>query len=69
MEIVLTVCAIVAASQCEERHISLDPDARLTAATCMMQSMPLIAQWAGENPKWVVKRWRCADPSRREWPV
>lgn len=68
MEIVLTVCALLAASQCEERRISLDP-ANVTEAGCMIQSMPLVARWAGENPKWVVKKWRCAPPGRREWPV
>ncbi len=69
MEIVLTVCALLATSQCEERRINLDPEAKITPASCMMQSMPLVAQWAGEHPKLVVKRWRCAERQRQEWPI
>jgi hypothetical protein len=69
VEIVITVCALIAAHQCEDRSIGLDPDARITPATCMMQAMPIVAQWAGEHPKLIVKRWRCADRTRKEWPV
>lgn len=69
MEIVLIVCAALAAAQCEERSIPLDPEARIEPATCIMQSMPLVAQWAGEHPKLVVKRWSCREISKREVPA
>jgi hypothetical protein len=69
VEIVVTVCALLAAATCEERSIGLDPEARLTPATCMMQAMPIVAQWASEHPKLVVKRWRCAERARKEWPA
>jgi hypothetical protein len=69
MEIVITVCALLAPGTCEDRHIGLDPEARLTLSTCMMQSMPIVAQWAGEHPNWVIKRWRCAERDSSEWPV
>ncbi len=69
MEIVITVCALLAAHPCEDRSIGLDPEARITPATCMMQAMPIVAQWASEHPKLVVKRWRCEERARKEWPV
>lgn len=69
MEIVMTVCALLATAKCEEQRISLDPEAQVTPVGCMMQSMPLIAQWADQHPKWVVKRWKCESRERRSWPV
>lgn len=69
MEIVITVCALLSAAQCEDRRIGLDPEAKVTSSSCMMQSMPIVAQWAGEHPKWVVKRWRCSARGKDGWPV
>jgi hypothetical protein len=69
LEIVITVCALLSTAQCEEKRIGLDPEAKVTPATCMMQAMPMVAQWAGEHPKWVVKRWRCGERRKEGWPI
>lgn len=61
MEIVVFVCLAANAAVCEEQHVSvaLEP---VPQTTCMMKAMPYLAQWAGEHPRYVIKKWRCAVP-------
>jgi hypothetical protein len=57
LEIVLTVCSLANASQCEEQRIILDPNMSLKA--CVMQAEPTMAQWAVAHPNWTIARWHC----------
>jgi hypothetical protein len=60
IELILTVCALNAPSQCEERRIQFMSQESLMQ--CVMRAPPYIAAWSGEHPGSRVTRWRCAYP-------
>jgi hypothetical protein len=33
---------------------------------CMMAAQPYIAQWIGEHPEWVTRKWTCGAPGARK---
>ena len=55
IELIVTVCALSASSQCEDFSFPAD----MSLHQCVMNAQPYIAQWINEHPKWVVVRWRC----------
>ena len=60
IELILTVCALTAPSQCDEQRLQFSSQESLMQ--CMMQAPPYIAQWSDEHPAERVTRWRCAYP-------
>jgi hypothetical protein len=58
--LILTVCALNAASQCDEQRLQFSSQESLMQ--CMMQAPPYIAQWSDQHPGTRVTRWRCAFP-------
>jgi hypothetical protein len=60
MNLVLTVCAVLSPTTCEEQRLVLSWNGSL--AQCAMAAPPYIAQWVGEHPKWKAVRWRCEYP-------
>jgi hypothetical protein len=60
IELIVTVCALNAPEQCEERGLQFIAQGSLMQ--CMMQAPPYIAAWSGEHPETRVTRWRCAFP-------
>ena len=64
IELILTVCALSAPGQCEERRLPFVSQG--TLMQCMMQAPPYVAAWSGEHPGRRVMRWRCAFPGGDE---
>ena len=60
IELILTVCALSAPSQCEEQRLPFV--AQESLMQCMMEAPPYIAAWSDEHPSIRVTRWRCAYP-------
>jgi hypothetical protein len=60
IELILTVCALTAPSQCDERRLQFV--AQESLMQCMMQAPPYIAQWSDDHPSERVTRWTCAYP-------
>ena len=58
IELILTVCALNAPSQCDEQRLQFASQESLMQ--CMMQAPPYIAQWSDEHPATRVVKWRCA---------
>jgi hypothetical protein len=63
IELILTVCALSAPAQCEERRLPFVSQESLMQ--CVMRAPPYIAAWSGEHPASRVTRWRCAYPGDR----
>jgi hypothetical protein len=60
LELILTVCALNAPSQCDEQRLQFISEGSLMQ--CMMQAPPYIAEWSDQHPAERVTRWRCAYP-------
>jgi len=50
IDLVVTVCAVLSPTTCEETHLVFSSDVSLRQ--CVMAAQPYIAQWIGEHPKW-----------------
>jgi hypothetical protein len=57
IEVIVTVCALVNPSQCEEQHLQFAEAGSLRQ--CAMNAQPYLAQWINQHPKWSVARWHC----------
>jgi hypothetical protein len=60
IELIVTVCAVLSPTTCEETHLVFSSSVSLQQ--CTMGAQPYIAQWVGEHPKWQAVRWRCEYP-------
>ena len=60
IDLVITVCAVLSPTTCEEARLVFDSNISLTQ--CAMAAPPYIAQWIGEHPKWTAVKWRCEYP-------
>jgi len=60
IDLVITVCAVLSPTTCEERHLTFSAD--FSPQQCAMAAPPYIAQWIGEHPKWTAVKWRCEVP-------
>jgi hypothetical protein len=60
IDLVITVCAVLSPTTCQETHLVFSEAASLRQ--CAMQAQPYIAQWVGEHPKWTAVKWRCEYP-------
>ncbi|MBV9531219.1 MAG: hypothetical protein JO283_09155 [Bradyrhizobium sp.] len=60
MDLVITVCAVLSPTTCQETRLVFSSDASLQQ--CAMAAPPYIAQWVGEHPKWIAVKWRCEYP-------
>ena len=60
IDLVITVCAVVSPTTCEETRLAFDSNVSLRQ--CAMAAPPYIAQWIGEHPKWTAVKWRCEYP-------
>jgi hypothetical protein len=58
LELILTVCALNAPSQCDEQRLQFASQESLMQ--CMIQVPPYIAEWSDQHPAERVTRWRCA---------
>jgi hypothetical protein len=63
IEIILTVCAIANPGNCEEKYLQFVFDGSINQ--CMMAAQPYIAQWIGQHPEWMAKKWSCGYPDMR----
>ncbi len=64
IELIITVCAVVSPTKCEERHLTFS--AEFSLRQCAMNAPPYIAQWIGQHPNWTAVKWRCEYPHSRE---
>ena len=64
IELIITVCAVLSPTTCEERHMSFS--AEFSLQQCAMNAPPYIAQWIGQHPKWTAVKWRCEYPHSHE---
>ena len=64
IDLVITVCAVLSPTTCEETRLVFDSNISLTQ--CAMAAPPYIAQWIGEHPKWTAVKWRCEYPHRND---
>jgi hypothetical protein len=60
IELILTVCALNAPSQCEEQRLQFVSQGSLIQ--CMLQAPPYIAAWSEQHLAARVARWRCDYP-------
>ena len=60
IDLIVTVCAVLSPTTCEETHLVFSSSASLRQ--CAMAAPPYIAQWVGEHPKWTAVKWRCEYP-------
>jgi hypothetical protein len=60
IDLVLTVCAVLSPTTCEERHLVFSSE--VSPRQCVMAAQPYIAQWVSEHPKWTAVKWRCEYP-------
>ncbi len=67
IEIILTVCAIANPNNCEERALQFAWDGSINQ--CMMAAQPYIAQWIGQHPAWVARKWTCDYPVSRKHQI
>ena len=63
IDLIVTVCAVLSPTTCEETHIVFSSDVSLRQ--CVMAAQPYIAQWIGEHPKWTAVKWRCEYPQQK----
>jgi len=59
--LILTVCALNAPNQCDERRLEFVDDGG-SLMQCMFRAPPTIARWCEDHPGIRVARWRCAYP-------
>jgi hypothetical protein len=64
IEIILTVCAIAHPDNCEEKYLQFAFDG--SPEQCMMAAQPYIAQWIGQHPAWVTRKWSCGYPGAKK---
>jgi hypothetical protein len=62
--LIITVCAVLSPTSCEERHLVFSPSASLPQ--CAMAAPPYIAHWVGEHPNWTAVKWRCEYPHSKD---
>jgi hypothetical protein len=67
IEIILTVCAIANPNNCEEKALQFAWDGSI--AQCMMAAQPYIAQWIGQHPGWMARKWTCDYPGSRKHQI
>jgi hypothetical protein len=60
IDLVVTVCAVLSPTTCEETHLVFFSNVSLQQ--CAMAAPPYIARWVGEHPKWTAVKWRCEYP-------
>lgn len=60
IDLIITVCAVLSPTNCEETHLVFSNGVSLQQ--CTMQAPPYIAKWIGEHPKWTAVKWRCEYP-------
>jgi hypothetical protein len=60
IDLVITVCAVLSPTTCEETRLAFDSN--ISLMQCAMAAPPYIAQWIGEHPKWTAVKWRCEYP-------
>lgn len=58
IELVVAVCMIDRPSRCKDVTLNFEGDS-VTPQQCMMNGQMEMAKWAGDNPNWVIKKWRC----------
>jgi hypothetical protein len=64
INLVITVCAVLAPAKCEEKNLVFA--STFSLQQCMMAAPPYIAQWIGEHPQYTAVKWRCEYPHTRE---
>jgi hypothetical protein len=64
INLIMTVCAVLSPTNCEEKNLSFS--ANFSLRQCSMMAQPYMAQWVGEHPNWTVVKWRCEYPHSRE---
>ena len=58
IELVVAVCMIDQPSRCKDVTLNFEGDT-VKAEQCVMNGQIALAQWAGEHPNWVIKKWHC----------
>lgn len=58
IELVFAVCMIDQPSRCKDVRLNFEGDS-VNASQCAMNGQFAMAQWAGEHPNWVIKKWSC----------
>lgn len=58
IELIFVTCLVTAPTECRERHLQFID---VSVMECMMGAQPQLAEWAVQNPKWQVGRWKCQN--------
>jgi hypothetical protein len=64
MILIVTVCLLLAPSECHDERRDL-AEVALTPHACMSQALPEIARMTEGRPMHFVRSWRCAPASER----
>jgi hypothetical protein len=59
IELFVAVCMIDQPTHCKEIPLTFEGDG-VSTQQCFMSGQMALAQWAGEHPNWVIKKWSCA---------
>lgn len=63
LELVMLVCNVVNPTNCKNVPLIYGDESR-SPYQCIMQAMPEMAKWAGQNPQWRVAKWTCRRAGR-----
>lgn len=63
IELIFAVCMVDQPSRCKDVRLTFEPTAvikdTVDPGQCFSNGQMAMAQWSGENPNWVIKKWRC----------
>ncbi len=60
LELIFTVCSIVAGATCKEVHLTYVEDTPPTAFSCAFKGQVEMAKWCVANPNWRIQGWKCS---------
>jgi hypothetical protein len=60
IDLIIVACLLASPAECRD-HIVTDVG---SVPTCQFSSMLTVAKWAGDHPRWQVKRFQCREFER-----
>jgi len=60
MELILLVCLLTSPNNCKTVHLPITIE-NGQPMMCMMQSQAIMTKWVNENPKYMVKSFKCSS--------
>lgn len=58
IELAMVVCMVDQPDRCKGVSLNFEGES-VSVMQCAMNGQLAMAQWAGEHPNWVIKKWHC----------